>query len=108
MIAAALAGQHFEVAPCKGRRGACAAEMDEGGEILLLLGAWLRIAGAGENLSDIAVEIDRCELDRMARERADIEIESAAAVIRDRMIPDAELCGLGIGAIDHLEQSDGA
>jgi hypothetical protein len=35
VIAAALAGQHLKAASCKGCGGTCAAEMDEGSQILL-------------------------------------------------------------------------
>ncbi len=108
MIAAALAGQHFEVAPRESGGGTRAAEMDEGGEILLLLCACLHAISAGENIGDIAVEIDGCELDRMARDRADVEEGRTAAGLHNRMVPDAELCCLGIGAIDHLVEADGA
>src|SRR5260370_1349497 len=40
MIAAALAGLHLKPTVHEGRGGTCAAEMDECGELLLLLRAW--------------------------------------------------------------------
>src|SRR3984885_13295917 len=108
MIAAALAGHHLKMTPCERSRRPRAAEMDEGREILLLAGSGLRLAGAGEHVSDMAVQIDRRELDRMARERADVEARKAAAVLHHRMVPDAGARGLGVGAIGHLQETDGA
>ena len=55
----------------------------------------------------MAVEIHRCELDGMARERANIGAEAAAG-IGDGVVPDAESRGLGVGPVGHLEQADGA
>src|SRR5580698_3011146 len=108
VIAAALAGHHLKMAACEGGRRTRAAEMDEGREILLLAGSGLRLAGAGENVCDMAVQIDRRELDRMARDRADIEARETAAILHHRMIPDAGLCCLGVGTVGHLKQTDGA
>src|SRR5580692_7141806 len=107
MIAAALVGVHLKLAAGEGGGGTAAAEMDEGGEILPLARSWLHIAGAGENVSDVAVQIHRSQLDGMARDRADIEARKAAAAIRDRVVADAEPRGLGIGAIGHLGEADG-
>ncbi len=73
MIAAALAIHHLKLAARESRGGTRPAEMDEGGEILLLLRARLYITGAGENIGDIAVEIHGRKLDGMARHRADGE-----------------------------------
>src|ERR1700733_4948550 len=70
VIAAALASHHLEMAACEGGRWTRAAEMDEGREILLLAGRGLHFAGAGENVCDMAVQIDGRELDRMAWDRA--------------------------------------
>jgi hypothetical protein len=106
MIAAALARVHLKMPACEGGRRTRAAEVDEGREILPLARAGLRIARAGENIRDIAVQIDGCKFDRMARDRADIEEGRTAAGLHNLMIPDAELCCLGVGAIDHLEQAD--
>lgn len=41
---------------------------DAGGQILLLLATCLHIARAGGNVSHVAVQIHRCQLDRMARD----------------------------------------
>ena len=71
MIAAAFVGHHLKLAAREGCGGTPAAKMDEGGEILLLLRACRHIARAGENRRDIAVQIHGCELDGMARDRAD-------------------------------------
>ena len=51
VIAAALGGDHLKFAARVRGGGASAAEMDEGGEILLLLSGGLHIAGARENTS---------------------------------------------------------
>src|SRR5262245_51499884 len=53
VIAAALAGRHLKVAAREGGGRTCAAEMDEGGEILLLLRAWLGVGRAGEHRRDL-------------------------------------------------------
>jgi len=108
MIAAALAGHHLKMTACESSRRTRAAEMDEGREILLLAGGGLRLAGAGENLSNMAVQINRRELDRMARDRADIKASEAAAIIHHRMVPDTGAGGLVESAIGHLKQADGA
>src|SRR5579863_5156453 len=108
MIAATLVGLHLKVAAGEGGRGTSAAEMDEGGEILGLARAGLHIVSAREHRRNVAIEIDRREFDRMARDGANVETRKAAAAIRDRMIPDAELGGFGERAVDHLEEADGA
>ena len=108
VIAAAFTGHHLKVAPGESGRGTRAAEMDEGREILLLARARLYIARAGENISDMAVQIHGRQFDGMARDRADIEAGEAAAGLHDHMIPDAEPRGLRVGAVDHLVETDGA
>lgn len=108
MIATALAGHHLKMTAREGRGGTRAAEMNEGGEILPLARAWLYIADAGENLSDMAVQIHGRQLDGMARDRADIKTGEAAAAIHDGMIPDAESRGLAESSIGHLKEADGA
>src|ERR1700733_6462513 len=108
VVAAAFTGHHLKMAACEGGRRTRAAEMDEGREILLLAGGGLHLGGAGENLCYMAVQIDGRELDRMARDRADVEARKAAAVIHDCMIPDTEPRGLGVGAVDHLKEADSA
>ena len=91
MIAAVLVGHHLKLAAREGRGGTRAAEMDEGGKILPLLRAWLRVANAGENVGNIAVEIDGRQLDGMARDRTDIEAGHPAAGIGDRMVADQQI-----------------
>src|SRR3984885_12715197 len=108
MIAAALAGHHLKMTGCGGGRRTRAAEMDEGREILLLAGGGLLVARSGENLSDMTVQIDGRELDRMARDRPEIETAKAASIIHHRMIADTGPRGLGVSAIGHLKQTDGA
>src|ERR1700720_4189755 len=70
MIAAALAGHHLKTTVHEGRGGTCAAEMDECGEILLLLRACRCVWRAGKNCRDIVVQVHGRELDGMARDRA--------------------------------------
>src|SRR4029077_12299159 len=94
VIAAALAGDSLKATAREGRGRTRAAEMDDGGEILLLLRICRHIAGAGENGSDIAVEIHRREFDSMARDHADGEAGEAAIVIDDVAIADTEPRGL--------------
>src|SRR6266571_2774094 len=57
VIAAALAGHHLKTTVHEGQGGTCAAEMDECGEILLLLRAWRCVRRAGKNRRDIAVQV---------------------------------------------------
>ena len=108
MIAAPLAGHHLKVAAREGCGGTPAAKMDKRGEILLLLRACRHIGDAGENRRDIASQIHGRELNGMARDRADSEAGEPAAGICDRILPDTEPRGLGVGRIGHLEEADGA
>lgn len=108
VIAAALAGDHLKVTACVGQGGTCAAEMDQRGEILFLLRACLHIARKRKNRSHVAVQIHRCQLDGVARDRADIEAGEPAAAIRDRVAADTEPDSLGVGRIGHLVEADGA
>src|SRR5258708_16952870 len=62
VIAAPLARRHVESAARGCFGGTRAAEMDDRGEILLLLRTRPRIRPARENGRDVAVEIDRGEL----------------------------------------------
>ena len=73
MIAAALAGHHLKVTACESRGGTRAAEMDEGGKILLLLRAGLDVACARQNPSHVAIQIHGRQFGGMARDRAKIE-----------------------------------
>jgi hypothetical protein len=98
VIAAALVGDHRKLAARVGRGGAGAAEMDEGGEILPLACTRLHIARASENIGDIAIQIDRCQLDGVARDRANIEKGRAAAGLRDCVAANAEPRGVGMAA----------
>jgi len=108
VIAATHVGDHLKLAACKSCGGTRAAEMDERRKILLLLRRCRHIAGAGENISDIAVQIHGRELDGMARDHAGIEAGIPAAGIGDRVVPDAESCSLGVGAVQHLVEADRA
>src|SRR5882762_4321960 len=73
VIAAALAGHHLKATAREGRGRTCAAEMDEGGEILLLLRAGRGVGHARENRRDLAVQVNGSEFDGVARNRADVE-----------------------------------
>src|SRR5258708_38918903 len=78
MIAAALAGHHLKTTVHKGRGGTCAAEMDECGEILLLLRACRCGWRAGKNRRDIVVQVHGRELNGMARARAGLKARETA------------------------------
>jgi hypothetical protein len=82
--------------------------MDEGGEILLLPRARGDVRCVGENRRDVAVQIHRRELDRVARHRADIEAVEPAICIHDSVSADAIAARLGVGRIGHLIEANGA
>src|SRR5690348_357947 len=71
VIAAALAVDCLKTAAGEGQRRTWTAEMDEGGEILLLLRVCGHVGCAAENGGDIAVQIHGRELDGVAGDRAD-------------------------------------
>ena len=108
MIAAALAGRHLKVTAHEGRGGTCAAEMDEGGEILLLLRACRCVWRAGKNRRDIVVQVHGRELDGMARDRAGIEAGEPAVGIYDSVPSDTVACRLGVSCIGHLVHAHSA
>src|SRR5258708_1690444 len=89
MIPPPFAGHHLKVTTCVSGGGTCAAEMDKGGEILLLLRVGRHIARSGEDGGDIAVQIYGCQLYGMTRDRANVGTEAAARIL-DRVRPDAE------------------
>jgi hypothetical protein len=72
MIAAALARHHLEATAHEGPVGSSAAEMDERGEILLLLRARRHVRCVNENRRDAAVHVHRRELDGVAWRHTDI------------------------------------
>src|ERR1700728_2094600 len=80
MIAAALAGHHLKVTACVSGGGTRAAEMDEGGKILLLLRACRYAARASEDRRHVAVQIYRRQLGGMARDRAKVRRVNPQAV----------------------------
>jgi hypothetical protein len=98
MIAAALAGHHLKTTVHEGQGGTCAAEMDECGEILLLLRRCVR--RAGKNRHDIVVQLHGRELD--TRDRAGIEASQPAVGIDDSVPSDTVACRLGVSCIGHL------
>src|SRR5258707_4747388 len=102
MIAAALAGHHLKTTVHEGRGGTCAAEMDECGEILLLLRACRCVWRAGKNCRDIVVQVHGREFDGMARDRAGIEASEPAVGIYDSVPSDTVACRLGRSCIGHL------
>jgi hypothetical protein len=108
VIAAALAGQHLKTTAHEGRGGTCAAEMDECGEILLLLRACRCVWRAGKNRRDMLVQVDRRELDGMARDRAGIEAGEPAAGSYDSVPADTVACRLGVSWIGHLVHAHSA
>src|SRR4030081_2192395 len=105
MIAAALAGHHLKTTVHEGRGGTCAAEMDECGEILLLLRACRCVWRAGKNCRDIVVQVHGRELDGMARERAGIEASEPRGGIYGRGSSDSVAWRLGARSICHLGHS---
>src|ERR1700693_1859158 len=105
---AALAGHHLKTTVHEGRGGTCAAEMDEGGEILLLLRACHCLWRAGKNRRDMLVQVHGRELDGMARDRAGIEAGEPAAGIYDSVPSDTVACCLGVSCIGHLVHAHGA
>ena len=66
MITAALAPHHLEATAHEGPGGSSAAEMDERGEILLLLRAGRHVRCVNETRRDAAVHVHRRELDGLA------------------------------------------
>ena len=82
--------------------------MEDGGKILPLARAHLHARCARENVRDMAVQIHRGELDGMARDHADIKAGEAAAGVDDCVVADTKPRGLGVGAIRHLGEADGA
>src|ERR1700738_3539777 len=63
VVAAALAGRQLEAAAREGPSRTRAAEMDDGGELLLLLEARHRAGRSRENRRDVAVQEHCRELD---------------------------------------------
>src|SRR5258707_13256136 len=108
MIAAALAGHHLKTTVHEGRGGTCAAEMDECGEILLLLRACRCVWRAGKNCRDIVVQVHGRELDGMARDRAGIEASEPAVGIYDSVPSDTVACRLRVSCIGHLVHAHSA
>jgi len=108
VIAAALAGHHLKTTVREGRGGTCAAEMDECGEILLLLRACCRVWRAGKNRRDIVVQVHGRELDGMARHRAGIEAGEPAVGIYDNVSSDTVACRLSVSCIGHLVHAHSA
>ncbi len=102
MIPAPLAGDHLKATACVSGGRTSAAEMDKGGKILCLLHGSDNTARPGEDGSDIAVQIYRCQLYGMTRDCAKVGTEAAARIF-DRVRSDAEPPNLGIGRIGHLE-----
>src|SRR6201992_1979285 len=108
MIAAALAGHHLKTTVHEGRGGTCAAEMDECGEILLLLRACRCVWRAGKNCRELVVQVHGREFDGMARDRAAIEARAPAVAIYDSVSLDTVACRLGVSCIGHLVHAHSA
>src|SRR5439155_18141990 len=96
-----------EAAAREGAGRAAAAEMDEGGDVLPL--PWRRRRQRGQQGRDLAIEVDRGELDGMARHDAAVEaVEPAAAailpgaIVDDGVVADAVPPRLGEGRVGHL------
>src|SRR5262245_29969533 len=108
MIAAALAHQRTKAAAHEIFRRTGAAQMDQGGEVLLLLRCRRDAGQAGEHWRDTAVQVDRRKLDGVARQDANIEAGEPAAVLDDRVLADAIAPRLGESRIGHLVHADRA
>jgi len=108
VIAAALAGDHLKTTVHEGRGGACAAEMDECGEILLLLRACRGVWRAGKNRRDIVVQVHGRELNGMARDRPGVEAGEPTVGIYHSIPSDTVACRLGVSSIGHLVHADSA
>jgi hypothetical protein len=67
VIATALVGLHLKTTVHEGRGGTCAAQMNESGEILLLLWACHCVWRAGKNRRDIVVQVSAVVI--LAKER---------------------------------------
>ena len=80
MISASLRSPHLEATArvCGGR--ASATEMDKGGKILPLLLVGRLVTGPSKDVSQISVQVYRCQLDGMAGYDADIEAEATTRI----------------------------
>src|SRR5205807_1742666 len=109
VVAATLAGGQLEAAAREFLGRASAAEMDDGGEVLLLPRARGRAGSAGEDRRDVAVEEHRGELDGVARRHAEAEAAQPAgapfardAALDDNVAADAIAPRLREGGVGHL------
>ena len=108
MVAATLAGQQMKAAARKSAGGARAAEMDDGGKILLLFRARPNVALGCENCCDIAVEEYRRQFDGIAWHDPGVEAVEPAALVDDGVPTYAIVARLGKRGIGHLIHADGA
>src|SRR5262249_36758181 len=86
----------------------CTPQMDDCGELLLVLRVELGVLLAGENVPKVAVQINRRKLDRVARQYPSREPGEPAAVRDDNVTPDAKPPRLGESCSGHLEHADPA
>src|SRR4051794_2227688 len=107
VIAAALAIRELKAAARIAESRARATEVDDGGEILLLLRIGLGIRHPREHEGDLTIEIHRCKLDRVAWEHANIGAEPAI-LVHDSVVSDAIPGHFCISGISGLVQPDGA
>jgi hypothetical protein len=98
VITAALAGGQTKPALGKGLGRTRAAQMDYRGKLLLVLRIRLAMSPAGENRPEIAIQINRRELNGVARQHPRIESAEPAGVFYDNVIVDTKSSRLGEAA----------
>jgi hypothetical protein len=92
----------MEAAVREGLCRGCTAELDHGGQRLLLLLAGGRGWPAGKNGRDVAVEKHRRELDSVARQGASIKSIEPAAVLHDGVMADTIPSRVSEGCVGRL------
>lgn len=115
MITAFLAGGETEPASGEGMAGSGAAEVNDGGELLLLVPADRGPRPGPEGSGDLTIEQGGCEFNGMARDDASVEaVEPAGmdiipgAVFDHHMVVDTVAFRLPKCAIGQLEHPDRA
>jgi len=108
VVPALLARDEAEPAARVGIARALAAEMDDGGQILLLPERRGDDAPALQGAGDHAIEHRRGQLDRVARQHARVETPEPALVLGHHVIAHAEALRLPEGGIGDLVHADRA
>ena len=115
MSPAKLARRCLETARDKAFPSAYSAQVNHGGQSLLLRQAGLRGATSGQRIDYALVQIRGGQFGGVARQSSRVEaVEPAGteivprAIVDDLMIPDAILARLGKGAVGDLKHAEGA